>query len=227
MDFPAAVRRLSARSDVERVCDLGGGANPILSLDDITEHRLRYELVDASAEELAKAPTGYTTVQANALDPAVPEVHGPYDVVASRFIAEHVQDAERFHRNVFALLRPGGYAAHMFPTLYEPVFVLNRVIPEGLANALLRLIQPGREEEGPNPRFRAYYRWCRGPTPRQLRRLRNVGFEVVEYTGYFGHNYFQAIRPVHAVEQRVAAALLRRPVPSLTSYAVVVLRRPA
>jgi SAM-dependent methyltransferase len=225
-DFPEAVRRLAGRPEVERMCDLGGGANPILTLDEIRERGLRYEILDVSADELAKAPAGYATQQADVLDPALARRHGPYDLVASSFAAEHIPDPARFHANVLATLRPGGYAVHAFPTLYEPAFVLNRLLPEGAMEPLLRRIQPGREAAGPHGKFPAYYRWCRGPSGRQLRRLRSVGFEITEYTGYFGHGYFGPLKPLDWLEQRLAHALVRHPLPALTSYALVVLRRP-
>jgi 2-polyprenyl-3-methyl-5-hydroxy-6-metoxy-1,4-benzoquinol methylase len=225
-DLPAAVERLAARPDVVRVCDLGGGANPILALDFIAAHGLRYEILDASAEELSKAPPGYATVQADATDPGLRDRHGPYDLIASGFIAEHVPDPARFHANVYALLAPGGHAVHVFPTLYEPAFVANLLTPEWVADPLLRRIQPGREPHGSHAKFRAYYRWCRGPTRRQLARLRAVGFEVVDYVGYFGHGYFKRIEWLDRLEQRLAATLVRHPLPVLASYACVVLRRP-
>jgi 2-polyprenyl-3-methyl-5-hydroxy-6-metoxy-1,4-benzoquinol methylase len=226
-DLPDAVRRLAARGDVTRVCDLGGGANPILDLGFIAEHGLEYEILDASAEELAKAPAGYVTAVADATDPALAERHGPYDLVASGFIAEHVPDPAAFHATVHALLRPGGHAVHVFPTLYEPAFVLNLLIPEAVVERVLRRVQPGRESHGSHAKFRAYYRWCRGPTRRQLARLQAAGFEIVAYTGYFGHGYFRRLPPVDRVQQALVQALIRRPLPALTSYGCVVLRRPA
>jgi SAM-dependent methyltransferase len=225
-DLPATVGRLAARPDVTRVCDLGGGANPILDLGFIAEHGLAYEVVDASAEELAKTPAGYATVLADATDPALARQQGPYDLVASAFIAEHIADPAGFHATVRALLRPGGFAVHVFPTLYEPAFVLNLLVPEGVADRTLRRVQSGREPHGIHGKFPAYYRWCRGPSRRQLARLRAAGFELVEYTGYFGHGYFRRIAPLDRLEQRLAEALVRRPLPALTSYARVVLRRP-
>ena len=226
-DFPAAVRRVAARPEIARVCDLGGGANPILTLPEIAELCLRYEIVDVSAQELAKAPAGYATTRADALDPGFARAHGPYDLIASGFIAEHVPDPARFHANVFAALTPGGFAVHAFPTLYEPTFVLNRLMPERLTGPLLRRIQGGREDEGSHGKFPAQYRWCRGPTRRQLTRLTALGFEIVEYAGYFGHGYFGPVKPLDWAEQRLSEWLERHPVPTLTSYACVVLRRPS
>ena len=106
---------------------------------------------------------------------------------------------------------PGGTALHTFPTLYEPAFMVNRVLPERVMEPLLRRVQPGREPEGEHAKFRAYYRWCRGPTRRQLRRLESVGFQVLDYVGYFGHGYFGPLKPLDRVEQALSHALVRRP----------------
>jgi 2-polyprenyl-3-methyl-5-hydroxy-6-metoxy-1,4-benzoquinol methylase len=225
-DFPETVHRVAQRPEVQRVCDLGGGANPVLTLEQIEALGLSYEVVDASAEELAKTPAGYKTRQADALDPALGRTHGPYDLITSGFVAEHMPDPASFHANVRAALAPGGYAVHAFPTLFEPAFVINRLLPEHTADRILRRVQAGREAEGAHGKFRAYYRWCRGPTRRQRARLQGAGYEIVEYVGYFGHGYFGPVKPLDWLEQRLSEALERRPIPALTSYACVVLRRP-
>jgi 2-polyprenyl-3-methyl-5-hydroxy-6-metoxy-1,4-benzoquinol methylase len=224
-DYPDTVARLAADPGVVAVCDLGGGARPLLAREFIAEHGLRYEIVDVSADELAKAPAGYKTIQADALDPKLTRRCGPYDLVTSGFVAEHVPDPVRFHANVRSILKPGGLAVHAFPTLYEPTFVANRLLPENVSGPLLRRVQPGRENEGDHGKFRALYRWCRGPSDRQVQRLESVGFEVVDYVGYFGHGYFGPVKPLDRLEQRFARALERHPVAALTSYACVTLRR--
>jgi len=56
--FVPLVRRLAREHEVRSICDLGGGANPVLALDDIEQLGLRYLVVDGSGEELAKAPGG-------------------------------------------------------------------------------------------------------------------------------------------------------------------------
>jgi hypothetical protein len=224
-DFPARARSLAAATGVRRVCELGGGANPMLALDFIGSQGLEYDVVDIAPQELAKAPPGYRTVQADASSPSFATEHGPYDLVVSAFLAEHVEDPVGFHSTVRDALAPGGFALHTFPTLYEPAFVLNRLIPERIAEPLLLRIQADRVPEGSHGKFRAYYRWCRGPTRRQVHRFEALGFEVVEYVGYFGHGYLSRLPPVDRAWQRLAHALVRRPVPALTSYATVLLRR--
>ena len=224
-EYPDRIRALVQQPDIRRVCDLGGGARPLLTRAEIEAAGVDYDLMDVSAEQLAKAPPGYRTIVADALAPEFAHAHGPYDLVFTSFVVEHLPDPAAFHRNVHSVLRPGGLAFHVFPTLFEPAFLFNYVVPDELTAALLHRVQPGREEEGAHGKFRPYYRWCRGPGPRQIERFGQAGFDVVEYVGYFGHHYFERFPPVERAFERVWSALLRRPVPAVTSYAWVLLRR--
>ena len=147
--------------------------------------------------------------------------HGPFDAVFSRWTAEHVRDGERFHRHVFELLRPGGTAVHMFPTLYALPFLVNRMLPPALSSGVLFRACPAR-----HAKFRPYYSWCRGPSRAQLARLRSVGFSIERYTGYFGHAFYRRIKPLSAAESAFVGVMVDHPLPALTSFALVVLRRP-
>lgn len=223
--WPALVENVVERLQPRRVCELGGGANPALSLEFVAEQRLEYLVVDVSQEELAKAPAGYATLVGNAASPAF-DPPGAYDLVFSISVAEHIRRPELFHRNVLRLLVPGGSAFHFFSTLYAFPFVANRLLPEQVSERLLRLVQPGREQTGGHGKFPALYRWCRGPTRRQIGRFEEVGFRVEEYVGYFGHGYYWKLRPLQAVQDRLESLLVRRPMPILTSYASVLLKKP-
>jgi 2-polyprenyl-3-methyl-5-hydroxy-6-metoxy-1,4-benzoquinol methylase len=223
--WQAPVHELVERTRPGRVCEVGGGANPALSQRFVAEHGIEYVLVDVSEEELAKAPTAYDKLVADAASPKF-DPAGEYDFVFTITVAEHVRRPDVFHRNVFRLLVPGGRAFHFFSTLYALPFVANRVLPEVLTRRLLRLVQPGREAEGSHAKFTALYRWCRGPTRRQIARFERIGFHVEEYVGYFGHDYYARVRPLQALEHRLEALLVRRPLPFLTTYASVVLRKP-
>jgi SAM-dependent methyltransferase len=210
-----------------RICEIGAGANPVLGADTVTVHD--YVVIDIDAGELAKCRAGISRVQA---DIAAPDFTPPgqYDLVISNTLAEHVSDGAQFHRNVHRLLKPDGVAAHFFPTLWTLPFVLNRVVPDRLTGRLLLALQPFRSSHGMTGKFPAYYRWCRGPTRRQLRRLRRLGYRIEQYTGFFGHGYYVPMgirntRPLETLETWKTRLLLRHPIPSLTAYAFVVLRK--
>lgn len=218
------------RSSARRVLELGGGANPTLPLDFVQREGIEYTVLDISPVELAKAPSGYRKVccDIGAYDMAIGEQEGGYDLIFSKMLAEHVRNGEQMHRNVLRLLAPGGKAVHYFPTLYAPPFVLNRIIPETLADRLLQWLEPGREKEGNKGKFPAYYSWCRGPTKRQLRRLRSLGYDIEEYVGFFGHNvYYRRIPVVRGMHRRLCDWLVDHPVPGLTSSVYVALAKPA
>lgn len=205
------------------VCDVGGGANPLLDRDTRTRLGLAYTVADADAAELAKAPDD---VDKALVDITAQALARSFDAVVSRLLAEHVRDPAAMHRNVYAMLRPGGVAIHFFATLYCTPFVVNRLLPQRVSESLVVLLQPHRVRHGRHGKFRAYYRWCRGPTPRQLARLAGTGFELVDYTAGFGHGYYARVPLLQRVENAKAGLLVRHPVPALTSYAIVVLRRP-
>jgi SAM-dependent methyltransferase len=224
--YPGLVLELARRHNVSDVAELGGGANPQVGDDDkwgFVNHRV---VIDISAGELAKGKGNVETRVADLCQPITTD-HGSYDLVFSTLLCEHLADPRTFHQNCFNLLRPGGLSIHFFPTLFALPFVINKLIPERLAHALLSKIHRERLEHGHHDKFPAYYRWTTGPTPRAVNRFESVGFEVAEFRASFGHQYYTVIPPLNALEKAKSRFLLRHPVPALTSYATVVLRKPS
>jgi uncharacterized UPF0146 family protein len=218
------IHRLIEATGATRVCDVGGGANPAVALDYIARTGLSYVLLDVSESELAKAPSAYTKVVADITAPTL-EIEGEFDLVITRMVAEHVSDPLHFHRNVRSLLNVDGRAFHFFPTLYSIPFVLNRLLPTSLSDRILSVIQSGRDPTGCHGKFPVYYRWCRGPTKRQINLLESVGYIVEEYVGIMGHAYFRKLPPLQAVVDFLASVAVKWPTPAITSYSWVVLRR--
>ena len=208
------------------VLEVGGGANPLFDQSFIEAHGLSYCLLDISATELAKAPDCYRKVLADICADDL-SIDDRFDFVFSRMLAEHVPDGAAFHRNTFKLLTPGGRAFHFFPTLWAPPFVVNRLLPERLAEVLLHAIQAGRERSGKAAKFPAFYRWCRGPTASQVRRFESLGYEVVSYVGFFGHGaYYLKFPWLLRLHSAFTNWLVVHPQPWLTSFAQVTLRKP-
>ncbi len=224
-EFDGLLDWLSTHGDMRSVCEVGAGATPVFSAEVIAARGLDHFILDVSEEELAKAPSAYRKVMA---DITAPDFVSPesVDLVATGFVAEHVPDPGSLHANILRMLRPGGVALHLFPTLYALPFVLNRALPELVTDAVLARLQPFRRPESHDAKFKAYYRWCRGPTRRQVTRLEGLGYEVLAYTGYFGHGYYLRAKPLDWIEHAKADVLMRHPVPSLTSYGLALLRRP-
>lgn len=218
--FRLLLKELIADRNCKSILDVGGGAQPQLSMADLgTSGDIHYTVMDISEEELALAPESYKKIVMDISGKMV-EPTGQYDLVFSRFVAEHVKDARQLHSNVLALLRPGGFAVHFFPTLYALPFAVNLILPEWLS---VRFLSRDRQKRG---KFPAHYRWCCGPTRKAIERYERMGYEVVEYAGFFGHGYYDGIpwlRRAHAV---IRNWLLRHPVVYLTSFAWIILRKP-
>lgn len=219
-EFAPECWRIIEASNARSVCDVGGGRRPLFSVDQIKGRDLDYVVLDIAETELASAPRGYSTVCADICEPNT-ELTGRFDVVFSMFLAEHVRDGGAMHRNVYSMLRPGGVAIHVFPTLYYPAFAANRILPERLSFPLVRAL-------GQHPtKFPARYSWCYGPTPRMRRRFRAIGYEVVEYRPFYGTYYLDRVPGLRAMETAFARWAAARHSPYLTSFARLQLRKPA
>ncbi len=224
-DWTAHIKSIILESGAKRILEVGGGANPTVPIDFVLQNRLKYTVLDISEEELDKASGGYFKICGDIASPDL-RLEGGYDFVFSRMLAEHLRDGEQFHRNVFRILEKGGMAIHFFPTRFAPPFIVNRFLPENIAERLLHILQPGRERHGNLAKFPAYYSWCRGPTSRQIRRFEGLGYIVSEYKGYYGHDaYYGKLPPLRKMHQALSKWLVRNPIPWLTSYAYVNLRK--
>jgi SAM-dependent methyltransferase len=210
--------------DLKKLCDLGGGVNPVLTTDFISSRNLDYTILDISQKELDKAPSQYKKL-AQDITAEDLSIDQKFDLVFTKMLAEHIKDGELLHRNIYSLLNPGGYAVHFFPTLYALPFFVNRLVPEAFASALLDLFAP--RDKCQQAKFPAYYNWCRGPTKKMTKRFTLIGYEIVEYKGFFGHEgYYRKVPLIEKLHKLISSYFLRHPNPHFTSYAWVILRKP-
>jgi SAM-dependent methyltransferase len=223
-DNVALLKSLIVQQGLKRVCEVGAGANPALDENFIAREGLTYIALDEHESELEKAKRSDVAV----FDICAPDADipgAPYDLVYSRMTAEHFRDADAAHRNMFRALRPGGFALHSFATLYSLPFLANRLIPDGFSELMLSKVRP--RDKYKMDKFRAYYSRCRGPVKGQIMFFEKLGYEVSEYYGYFGHTYYAKKLPwLHKLHRMKTDWLLEHPIPALTSYATVMLRRP-
>lgn len=222
--FKPLIRAIADEFDLNSWCDVGGGANPLFSLPEIRAMGKTYTVLDISSLELGKAPQELNKIQADITEAEL-SLGQSFDLVFSQMLAEHVRDAESFHANIYNHLNSGGFAVHFFPTLYALPFLANRLIPERLGRRILSIVSP--RDFYTFDKFPAYYRWCRGPTRDQVEKFESLGYEVVEYRGFFGHSgYYRKLGIVKHVHSFLTDVLLRHPIPYFTSFSVVLLRKP-
>lgn len=220
------LENILSHENAKKICEVGGGANPSLSIETVKDKGLEYTILDISEDELAKAPSSYNKVQANICSKDFAH-EDCYDFVFSKMLAEHVMNGKLFNTNILNILKPGGKAFHFFPTLFAPPFLLNFMLPESLSRKILDIVQSGRDNTGKKGKFPAYYQWCRGPTHRQIKKYENLGYIVEEYIGFFGHSgYYHKVPTIQNIHNKLCHMLLRFPQPVFTSFAYVILKKP-
>lgn len=176
-----------------------------------------YTVNDISEEELSLLPEGYDKACFNVSGDA-DAFRDTYDVVFSRFLAEHVPDGKAMHRNVHNVLREGGVAFHLIPTLYTVPFVINKLLPEKLTGFILKQFAPRRAI---NPKFPAYYSACYGDPRRMQRMLGEIGYRHVEVRNFYGHFYYEKIPGLKQLHERFSALAARHDWSILSSYAYI------
>lgn len=223
IEYPVFVGQIIREYDSRKICDVGGGANPVLPLQFVNDHHLDYTLLDISSVELEKAPKGYKQLIQD-IEKEDFALTNEFDLVITKMMAEHVRNGRVFHKNVFCMLKPGGIAVHYFPTLYALPFLVNKLIPKKLSSFLLDVLLPrDRYRRG---KFPAYYSWCYGPISAMFQMLVGIGYEVVLCKGFFGHTYYSRLPILQSLHRVCTEYLVKHPNPYLTSFAQLVLRKP-
>jgi SAM-dependent methyltransferase len=223
---PELLQQMIERYHPKTILEIGSGANPSLSIAEVSRYGIDYITSDRDEAELAKADPVYSARCIDVSEGPIPaDLCDRCDMVFSRMVNEHIRDGQRYHANVYRLLAPGGVAVHCFSTLFALPFLANYLISSKWNESLYRLF--GQRDEHQHAKFPAYYSWCRGPNAGALRRLASIGYEIIAYDGFFGHYYYESRAPwLHRLEKVKARLLLKIEAPGFCSYAVVILSKP-
>jgi len=221
-DFKETIHKIISGDNLRKVAEIGGGANPLLSLDFVGKQKLAYHVIDVSPDELSKADAKYDKIILD-LEKDI-EISAQYDFIFSQLTIEHIRNIKTFYTNVYKLLKPGGRACFFFACITTLPTMSNYILPDFISRKILLFIQPFRKNEK-HGKFKAYYKWCFGPTKNNIRRLKDVGFEVLSYTGYFGHSYYERIPFLNFLEKAKTEFLLKNSNAHLCSYGQILLRR--
>lgn len=221
--MPSLIKNLIDKYEVKSVLEIGAGANPTLGASEINFRKLNYTISDVDTGEIEKANHIYNKI---ILDLCAKDCtySGAFDMIFSRMAAEHFYSGKIFHKNLYKILKPGGISVHCFSTLYALPFLINKLIPQIVSKYLLKIL--AQRDEFQHGKFKAYYRWCRGPSKKMICNFENLGYEIINYTGYFGHYYYVNKFPIlNRLEKKKRKFLLKHPTAHLTSYALIILKK--
>lgn len=199
------------------ILEVGGGAHP--SIED--RAHTEYTIVDPDASELAKAPSDVVQIKRS-----VQELDDDkkYDLIISKMVLEHLPDPDTFHESVRSLLKPGGRAIHFFACRNSLPAWFNRYLPESWGEKVLKLISNRNLSD--QPKYVAHYKRVGGPSKTQISYFEELGFDVERYYGFVGHKYLQHIPLLGGLEQGYTQMLHLLQIQSLSTVALVVLRKP-
>jgi len=223
---PQFIEDFIIKNNIKSVFEIGAGANATIPPDVVKRLNISYTINDIEMEELDKADPVYTK---NVADLCKDDITGSfntkYDLIFSRMAGEHFYNAKNLHANVYNLLNEGGYAIHCFATLYTFPFLVNKLSPDWLSDKLLAIFNP--RDSYQHKKFKAYYDMSFGPTNKMISFFNTLGYHIVKYTGYYGHSYYNRVPLVRTLEKIKAKWLVKHPIPMLTSYATVILKKGA
>jgi SAM-dependent methyltransferase len=202
------------------VADLGGGKFCPFARYRDPGAGAKIVVVDVSEEELAANDTADEKRVAD-LTRSLPFADGEADLLASRYVLEHLGDLRPFLAEAHRVLKPGGLMVHLLPSRYAPFAVLGRLLSHGAAEKVLYHLKP--EARGISG-FPSVYRDCTESSLRK--RLGEAGFEVVEVRrSYYQSRYYSFLVPLYLASAAYETAAMSLGLKGLASYLLVVARK--
>jgi SAM-dependent methyltransferase len=217
-NYKQVVLALQKEFCCKSLMEVGGGRSPLFDYSEYRNLNTLYTLNDISPKELALAP-GWPLKGCFDICSPPSTIESSYDLIFSKMVFEHIPEAAKAYQAVYRLLKPGGIALSFFPTLYCLPFVLNYLSPEKLSSKLQRLFDPRS-----NPKFPAYYSWCRS-TDSLKRNLMTVGFRFVEVSPFYGHAYYRSIPFLRSAERHWTQVARGRNLTIQSSFAYAFVQR--
>ena len=213
--YPEVVGSLSRPGSV--IVDVGGGRSCAFAKQCENSTIIA---VDISADELALNKDVHDC-RVGDVTSHIPVDDMSVDVVASRFVAEHLQRTDLFMAEAFRVLRPGGVFVTLFPNKRAPFSVINRALPKDIALQVAYALRPAAKESGVFP---AFYHLC---SPGQFKRAcLTSGFSHVKVeVDYFQSGYFYFCLPLAAMSLCYEWVLSKLGLETLSSLVLVVATR--
>ena len=225
-NYERVVRELCVALAAKRIVEIGGGRGPLFSPAEIKQLGVEMTVNDISTDELSVLPAGYRTACFDVAGDisGIAHLRNSFDLAFSRMVFEHVEDGRRAWSNLYELLAPGGVALAFMPTLYSAPFVLNWLLPDKLAAAIVKRLFPNRTDHE-YPVFPARYSWCFADERRMRSMLLPIGYREIAVLPFYGHGYYNAFPVVRDVHKWFTALARRRDWRLLASFAYIAVRK--
>ncbi len=201
-----------------QVVDVGGGRK--CAFAEFRPAGSRIIAVDSSEQELCQNQDVDETRVADATK-GLPFRDNEVDMVVSKHVLEHLHDIKGFVLEANRILKINGHFIHFFPARYALFAIINRLIPDRLAQRLVHSFLP--ETKGTR-RFRAYYDRCFYSGLRFL--LSEAGFQVEKvYVSYYQSHYFSFFVPLFLLSSLYELLLYCLELKDLAACLIVVARK--
>jgi SAM-dependent methyltransferase len=205
---------------VRRVADVGAGKSWQFPPYYKTWYGLELIGIDIDPVEMDANPVLDRRIVCDVVE-GIPLPDESVDLVMAHSGVEHFEDNERFLKNAFRILRPGGYFLAQFPGRYASFAIANRLLPGWLASKVLYLSMGETDVLG----FKAHYDRTNCKAFRKLATA--VGFsEVYHLPGYFGAKYFESLGPLFVIPYLYDSICYCLGARELASYNLFLLQKP-
>jgi SAM-dependent methyltransferase len=225
-NYKRAVRDLCKKFAARRLIEIGGGRDPLFDPTEIEQLHVEMTVNDIAAGELAVLPPGYRTAcfDVSGDISTVAPLRNSFDLAFSRMVFEHVPDGRQAWSNLYELLAPGGTALAFIPTLYSLPYVLNWLLPDKVAAAIVKQVYHHRTDEA-DPIFPARYSWCFADDARIRTMLSAVGYREIVVQPFYGHGYYRSFPVIRNVHEWFTGIARRRDWRLLAGFAYIAARK--
>jgi ubiquinone/menaquinone biosynthesis C-methylase UbiE len=212
-------RYMNARGN-QLIVDVGGGKRCPFARYRDEELGNTIVAVDASEDEMKGNQDVDEKRVANVAE-GLPFKRNEVDIVASRYVLEHLEDVERFVSLSHEVLKEHGYSIHLLPSKFAPFALLNQLLSARLAQRIQFFIYP--ETRGGRG-FVAYYDKCYYSALRDV--LAKHGFRIVDARfNYYQSHYFTFFAPLYILSCAYELLLRAIGAKNLSPYLIFVAQK--
>lgn len=213
-----ATEEMSART-APTILDIGGGRNSPIARR-ITDAATKLIAADIDLEELTANNSVNDKLVLDATQ-TLPFQTDSIDIVVTRSVMEHLPETENFISECRRILKSEGVCLHVMPCKFAPFSIINQIIPNSWAQAILYRIYPQWTD---SCGFKAYYNNCYMPRIANLFSRNNFHLERIELR-YYQSIYFKFFVPFYLLSLIYDLVVYRLEIKPLSCQVLIVARK--